>query len=63
MRAKMIYNRIDTAEAERMLADGKSTREIAARFGVSTQAVSFAIRAGRIQRPSTAATETTEAVA
>lgn len=46
-----IYNRIDTDEAERMLADGKTAREVAERFSVSTQAVYFAIRAGRLRRP------------
>lgn len=45
---------IDYAKATEMLAKGASVRHVALHFGVTTQAVYYAIGMGRIERPSTA---------
>jgi Mor family transcriptional regulator len=51
---KQPVGRIDHDEAERLLAAGESVRSLAARYGVTTQAVYLAIKTGRIQRPEAA---------
>lgn len=42
--------KIDETEAARMLDDDVSVREVAHRFGVSTQAIYLAIQQGRLPR-------------
>lgn len=42
---------IDYAKATQMLAKGASVRQVALHFGVTTQAVYYAIAVGRVSRP------------
>lgn len=42
---------IDYAKATSMLAKGASVRQVAMHFGVTTQAIYYAIGVGRIERP------------
>lgn len=42
--------RIDPEEAADLLRDGATVREIAEKFGVSTQAVYLAIKQGRVPK-------------
>lgn len=42
---------IDYAKAQRMLDDGASVLQVAHTFGVSPQAVYYAIGVGRLEKP------------
>jgi transposase len=45
---------VDLPEAQQMLADGMSVRQVAAAFDVSPQAVYELIRRGKLKRPAAA---------
>lgn len=49
---------LDTERATQLLAEGRSVYEVAAACGVTTQAIYYALKVGRVQRP-----EPAEAVA
>lgn len=50
--------KINEAVANEMLADGATVRDVAEKFGVTTQAVYLAIGQGRITRPQRSAMAT-----
>lgn len=46
--------KVDLQEAQQMLADGMTVRQVAATFEVTTQAVYDLIRRGKLDRPAPA---------
>lgn len=52
--ASIASARVDLEDAQRQLDDGKSVREVAAAYGVTTQAIYDLVRRGKLDRPAPA---------